>query len=85
MSLTKAQQKAYQKMKEQKNAKPAGTSAEGKAKSKADSEAHICQVDTFKDHGLPRGARVGPCLISPCIPGLYHLHGDTSTGLDPIP
>ena len=46
MSLTKAQQKAYQKMKEQKNAKPAGTSAEGKAKSKADSEAHICQVST---------------------------------------
>jgi hypothetical protein len=44
MSLTKAQQKAYQKMKEQKNAKPTGTTAEGKAKSKADAEAHICQM-----------------------------------------
>ena len=44
MSLTKAQQNAYKKMKEQKNKAPAGQTAEGKAKSKADAEAHVCQV-----------------------------------------
>ena len=45
MSLTKAQQKMYQKAKEQKNKAPAGTTAESKAKSKADAQAHICQVN----------------------------------------
>eukprot|EP00798_Chlamydomonas_sp_ICE-L_P022772 gene22772-29940_t len=44
MSLTKGQQKAYKKMKEQKNAGPKGASSEGKAKSKADQVAHICQI-----------------------------------------
>ena len=44
MSLTKAQQKMYQKAKEQKNKAPAGATAESKAKSKADSQAHVCQV-----------------------------------------
>jgi hypothetical protein len=44
MSLTKAQQKAYQKMREQKNKAPTGATAEGKAKSKADASAYVCQV-----------------------------------------
>ena len=78
MSLTKAQQKAYQKMREGKNSAPKGPSAEGKAKSNADKQAHICQASPVHlTLGCP-GSGVGP------TPMLYLFYCGAWGGVVPL-